>query len=151
MPNPIVHWEISGKDGAKLQDFYGKMFDWKINSDNPMNYGIVETGGTGGINGGIFGSKEGAPSYVTFYVMVDDLQAYLDKAVGLGGKAILPPMPIEGVGATLCECSCSPECSLSLVRISGARALALAADASTPVTPTGSTPNPSAGCSSQRG
>ncbi|MEW6050149.1 MAG: VOC family protein [Candidatus Zixiibacteriota bacterium] len=36
---------------------------------------------------------------MTIYVMVDDLQAYLDKAVKLGGSVVVPPTPIPGVGA----------------------------------------------------
>jgi predicted enzyme related to lactoylglutathione lyase len=30
--------------------------------------------------------------YTTFYVEVDDLKAYLDKAVALGGKVVVPPV-----------------------------------------------------------
>jgi len=36
---------------------------------------------------------------VTFYVQVDDLAAYLAKAERLGGKTLLPPMPVPGVGS----------------------------------------------------
>ena len=32
---------------------------------------------------------------ITFYVKVDDLQAYLDKAVSLGGTQAMPPMDME--------------------------------------------------------
>jgi predicted enzyme related to lactoylglutathione lyase len=35
---------------------------------------------------------------VTFYVMVEDLQAHLDKAVSLGGTALVPPTAISGGG-----------------------------------------------------
>jgi predicted enzyme related to lactoylglutathione lyase len=97
MPNPVVHFEISGKDGAKLQEFYAKLFDWNISTDNPMHYGMVEKGGDGGIGGGIQTASEGVP-YLTFYVQVDDLQAYLDKATELGGQMVLPPTDIPGVG-----------------------------------------------------
>ncbi len=49
-----------------------------------------------GIGGGISQSGEDPPSLmVTFYVMVDDLQAYLNKTVGLGGTQVLPPMDME--------------------------------------------------------
>ena len=100
MANPVVHWEIGGaRDAKRLGDFYSQLFDWRVNADNPHNYTLVDTGGAGSINGGIGQACEGQPGYLAFYVQVDDLQAYLDKAVGLGGKAILPPMPIEGVGA----------------------------------------------------
>jgi len=99
MAHPVVHFEIAGKDGTKLQEFYGKLFDWKISVEAAMgNYGLVE-GSEGGIGGGIFQGQEGIAPFVTVYVSVDDLQAYLDKAVRLGGKTVLPPTPIPSVGA----------------------------------------------------
>ncbi len=42
MAHPVVHWEITAKDAGKMQEFYGKLFDWKIDANNPMNYGMVE-------------------------------------------------------------------------------------------------------------
>jgi hypothetical protein len=99
MGQPVVHFEIAGKDGAKLQQFYAALFDWKINSDNPMNYGLVDTGGQGGIGGGIFQTPPEMPPYLTIYVNVDDLQAYLDKAESLGGKTVVPPTPIPNYGS----------------------------------------------------
>jgi len=47
MANAVVHFEILGKDGAGLQKFYGDLFGWKVNADNPMKYGYVapEAGG----------------------------------------------------------------------------------------------------------
>lgn len=62
-------------------------------------YGLVETGGQGGINGGIMACPPGIPPYLTFYISVDDLQATLDKAERLDGKTIVPPTPIPNVGA----------------------------------------------------
>src|SRR5437764_11062353 len=94
MANPVVHFEVLGKDGAGLQRFYGELFDWKIDSDNPMNYGMVEAG-AGGIPGGVGPSQDGS-TLVTIYVQVDDLQAALDKAGKLGGKAVMPPMDVPG-------------------------------------------------------
>src|SRR5438105_2833837 len=107
MPNPVVHWEIASKNAKQQQEFYAKLFDWKINADNPMNYGVVETGGSGGINGGIFAPNDPGPTWVTFYVLVDDLQAYLDKAESLGAKTVVPPMPIPGHGS--CALFTDPE------------------------------------------
>jgi len=99
MAHPVIHWEIAGRDAAKLQEFYSKLFEWKIDSNNPMNYGAVKAGGEGGIGGGICKAEGEMPSYVTFYVQVDDLQASLDKAVSLGGNQIVPPTPIPNVGS----------------------------------------------------
>jgi predicted enzyme related to lactoylglutathione lyase len=97
---PVVHWEIGARDGSKLQEFYRTLFDWKIQVDPQFNYGMVETGGQGGINGGIstLQCSEAQP-YVAFYVQVDDLEGYLARAEGMGGKTIIPPMPIPGVGS----------------------------------------------------
>ena len=99
----VCHWEIAGRDGAKLQSFFRSMFDWEIDANNPMNYGMVRSGGQegNGIDGGIFQMPEGMPTHVTFYVMVDDLQAYLDKAASLGGQTLLAPMEIPGGGGRI--------------------------------------------------
>ena len=43
MPNPVVHWEIAAKDGPKIQEFLRKLFDWHVDPNNPMNYGMVST------------------------------------------------------------------------------------------------------------
>lgn len=97
MPNPVVHFEIVGKDGRRLQQFYGELFGWTINADNPHGYGLVDTG-SGGIGGGI-GTTDG-PNWVTIYVEVPDLQATLQKAESLGGRTLMPPTEIPGA-ATL--------------------------------------------------
>ena len=88
MPNPIVHFEIVGPDGPALQKFYGDLFDWKLNADNPMNYALVDTGaGEQGVGGGISSSDT---AQTVFYVGVDDAQKYLDMAVAAGGKVVHP-------------------------------------------------------------
>jgi predicted enzyme related to lactoylglutathione lyase len=102
MGQPVVHFEVMGDDGDKLQSFYSDLFDWKINSDNPMNYGIVDREGNVnadgvGIGGGIGGSTE-FPSHVTFYVEVPDVEAALAKAESLGGTRTMGPDEVsEGV------------------------------------------------------
>jgi predicted enzyme related to lactoylglutathione lyase len=94
MPNPVVHFEIMGKESAKLGSFYSGLFGWKVDADNPMHYGMVDTGGQG-IPGGIGDEPDGS-NRVTVYVQVDDLQKYLDDAVSRGGSVIMPPTEIPG-------------------------------------------------------
>jgi uncharacterized protein len=95
MPNPVVHFEVTGQDGKKLQEFYSKTFGWNVNADNPMNYGIVE-GQEGGIGGGI-SAGDGSTKQVTFYIAVDNPQAYLDKIESKGGKTVMPVTEIPGM------------------------------------------------------
>jgi uncharacterized protein len=99
MPQPVVHFEISTKNLAKSNEFYGKLFDWNISQYPGMEYGMVAAAGEKSIGGGIGPVQPGDTTCVTIYVQVDDLQAYLDKATKLGGKAIVPPTPIPGIGA----------------------------------------------------
>lgn len=99
MAQPVVHFEIMGKDGAKSREFYGKLFGWQYQVMEEMNYGLVSPAGEGSIGGGVGGAMNGAPPYITFYIHVDNLKASLDKAESLGGKTVLPPTPIPGTGA----------------------------------------------------
>ena len=96
MGAPIVHFEIMGGKGKELEKFYGELFGWKINSNNPMNYGMVETGGEPkGINGGVGPAHDGNKR-VSIYAQVEDLQATLDRVEHLGGKTVLPPTEVPG-------------------------------------------------------
>jgi predicted enzyme related to lactoylglutathione lyase len=97
MANPVVHWEIGGREAAKLFSFYGQLFDWQINTENP-EYGLVGPS-DGGIGGGIMEVASDVPPYVTVYVHVADLDATLAKVAELGGCMVKPPAPIPGVGS----------------------------------------------------
>ena len=87
MGNPVVHWELMSKDPANVSAFYEKIFGWTIQHIPEMNYYMVETGGDGGINGGILKpQREGTwPGNMLFYINVDDLDAYKKKIVAAGG------------------------------------------------------------------
>jgi uncharacterized protein len=97
MGNPVVWFEVMGKDGAKLRSFYGDLFGWSYENVEGMDYGMVQ-GADGGempsIPGGIGTAPEGAPSYQTFYVGVDDVPAALAKAESLGGTTLVPEMEL---------------------------------------------------------
>jgi predicted enzyme related to lactoylglutathione lyase len=102
MGQPVVHFEIMGSDANTLWSFYSDLFGWKINTDNPQGYGVVEREGNvnaegAGIGGGV-GAAEGVPGHVTFYVEVPDVEAALKKAESLGGTRVLGPDAVaEGV------------------------------------------------------
>jgi predicted enzyme related to lactoylglutathione lyase len=90
MSNQVVHFEIIGKNGTQLQDFYGKLFGWTVKADNPWNYGLVDAGESG-IGGGI---GAGETTGATFYVAVPDLEATLAQVEQMGGKTETPPTEI---------------------------------------------------------
>ena len=103
MGQPVLHFEVVGKDADGLRSYYSELFGWEFDTDNPMNYGIIDreqnlTDGGIGIGGGVGGAPEGDDGYVTFYVGVDDVEASLAKAESLGGTRVLGPEEImEGL------------------------------------------------------
>ncbi len=103
MGQPVVHFEVIGKDPEALQNYYSELFGWEIDADNPMNYGTVQREGNTnpdgvGIGGGVGPGPEGYEGHVTFYVEVPDVEAALAKAESLGGTRMMgPEEPMEGV------------------------------------------------------
>ncbi|HEX3733953.1 MAG TPA: VOC family protein [Solirubrobacterales bacterium] len=96
MGQPVVHFEVVGKDGDKLKGYYAEMFGWEIDSNNPMNYGLIDreanlNSAGMGIGGGIGQGPEGYDGHVTFYVEVPDVEAALAKAESLGGARVMGP------------------------------------------------------------
>jgi uncharacterized protein len=99
MGQPVVHFEVIGKDGEKLQSYYSELFGWEIDADNPMKYGMVQREGNVspegiGIGGGVGAGPEGYAGHVTFYVGVPDVEAALTKAESLGGSRVMGPEKI---------------------------------------------------------
>ena len=93
MPNPVVHFEVQSVDADKSKAFFKDVFGWSVNNvpmPGGVNYGLVDTESAGiGINGGI-GPSFSDETCVTFYIAVDDPQAYLDKAVAAGAEVLMP-------------------------------------------------------------
>ncbi len=96
MGHPVVHFEVVGRDGPALQSFYSELFGWKLDTNNPMGYGVVaredNVNADGvGIGGGVGQAPEGYPGHVTFYVEVPDVEAALAQAESLGGRRMMGP------------------------------------------------------------
>ena len=99
MGQAVTHFEIIGKDGKKLQQYYSELFGWEIDANNPMQYGIISREGNtnaegAGIGGGVGAGPEGYGGHVTVYVEVPDVEAALAKAESLGGTRIMGPEKI---------------------------------------------------------
>ena len=88
MATHVIHVEVVGKDGPKLQKFYADAFGWGLDTNNPDGYGMYRD--ENGLTAGIGKSPMGGDGHVTFYVHSDDPAGTLKRVEQLGGKIIMP-------------------------------------------------------------
>ena len=67
MGQPVVHFEVIGTDGKKLQAYYAELFGWDVDANNRC-----------------------------LRRRVPDVAAALDKAVSLGGTTVFGPETVMG-------------------------------------------------------
>jgi predicted enzyme related to lactoylglutathione lyase len=101
MAQPVVHFEVVGKDPTRLREFFSELFGWQFDVPSPVapevsapdDYGFLELitaeDGTG-IRGGV-GGGPGYQSHAVFYVGVPDVEAALQRAEALGGTRMMGP------------------------------------------------------------
>ncbi|HEU5386849.1 MAG TPA: VOC family protein [Streptosporangiaceae bacterium] len=101
MGQPVVHFEIIGKDPARLRDYFGELFGWEFDLPSPVSQAVSDPASYGfinrmttsdgtGIPGGV-GGGAGYETHAVFYVAVPDVEAALAKAESLGGKRLMGP------------------------------------------------------------
>ncbi len=95
MPNPVVYFEIGCRDREATEKFYADLFGWSLLREGPDSR--ISTGERG-IPGHITSLGHEPHRYVTVYVEVEDIAAALAKAESLGGRTLVPPVPIPPRG-----------------------------------------------------
>jgi predicted enzyme related to lactoylglutathione lyase len=101
MSQPVVHFEIAGRDPERLRNYFGQLFGWSFDVPSPVakevsdpdSYGflnLVVSDDGAGIPGGI-GGGPGYDSHAVFYVGVPDVGEALQQAEELGGRRVMGP------------------------------------------------------------
>ncbi|MCL4387361.1 VOC family protein [Patescibacteria group bacterium] len=102
----VVHFEIPAEDTKRAQNFYNKVFGWKINEIPEMDYTIVHTGPldennmpkeSGFINGGIMG-RSGDFQHPSVTIGVEDIESALAKIKENGGEILKEKMEVGDMG-----------------------------------------------------
>lgn len=93
---PVVHFEIGCREVEKTTRFYSDLFGWKASAYGPA--AMIDTASGQGIQGHINSLGHEPHKYTIFYVQVDNLESYLGKIAQMGGKQIVPPMDVPGMG-----------------------------------------------------
>lgn len=99
----VVHFEIYADDPQRAVKFYGDLFGWTFQKFEHADYWLVTTGPDDqpGINGGLMQRPDGAGKGSTGYlcvVSVDDIDATIAKARGMGAGEADPKRAVPGVG-----------------------------------------------------
>jgi predicted enzyme related to lactoylglutathione lyase len=111
MGQPVVHFEIIGRDPSELRSYYGDLFGWTFRDNAPVapevsqtdSYSFIDRISTDdgtGIPGGIGGGSS-FRSHALFYVGVPDVEAALQAAERLGGTRVLGPARNEAGGVVV--------------------------------------------------
>jgi len=103
----IVHFEIPADDTEKLMKFYTKLFGWKMQKAEWMDYWLIETvpvnerGQTirPGVNGGMY-KREAPDDKPRNFISVESVDEYIKKIKALGGRIIVPKQEVLKTGWT---------------------------------------------------
>ncbi len=108
--DPVVHFEMPGKDKDRMSKFYETAFGWQTHKlgKEMGEYVVVSTSESepngrpkmpGMINGGFYTpSADPASQYPSVVIGVRDLEASLAKVTAAGGQMHGEPYDIPGVG-----------------------------------------------------
>jgi uncharacterized protein len=77
MAQPVVHFEVIGRDPNKLRDYYGQLFGWS------------------------FADPMGPNDYATIQDLEGIGEAALGQAESLGGRRMMGPDEVPGVGIVI--------------------------------------------------
>ena len=95
------HFAINADNVQRAKRFYETVFDWRFDPWGPPNFYQIKNAGQG-----LFGALQGRRELVPGVRMagyeasfgVEDLKATIAAVEASGGKIVMPPYRIEGVG-----------------------------------------------------
>jgi len=91
MTHPVTQFQILSKAPDETAQFYGSLFGWTVDANNPMGYRRIHTGSKDGIQGGIWPAPPQSPNFVQLFIAVDDVAKLAGAAEKLGAKMLIPP------------------------------------------------------------
>lgn len=99
-PGALSLNQLNTSDPEAAQSFYKDLFGWRVefNGTDEQDYWGLYNGDN--LNGGMMplpeqAAQAGAPSHWLVYFTSADLDASVERLGELGGKMMVPPMPIE--------------------------------------------------------
>ena len=101
MPAPLRHFAINADDVQRAKRFYEGVFDWDFTPWGPPDFYQVKNAGQGYL-GALQGRREIKPGArmlgVEATMGVEDIKATMAAVEAGGGKVLMGPFKLEGVG-----------------------------------------------------
>jgi uncharacterized protein len=104
----VVHFEIPTDDAERARNFYGSVFDWRVQAMEGYDYTMVVTTPVdeqtqtptvpGAINGGMRSRRDETPAPL-LVIQVDSIDDSLKKIEAEGGSMVTPRTEMPGMGA----------------------------------------------------
>lgn len=97
--HPAVMFEIIALDQEKLKEFYSYVFGWSYQTGTGSFAYVHFPAEARPLLGGIGRATDGAPGFEpghNFYLLVDDLDAAIERALQAGGMKYVDPTPVDG-------------------------------------------------------
>jgi predicted enzyme related to lactoylglutathione lyase len=100
----VVHFEVHAENPERAVRFYERVFGWRFQHVEAIDYWMVSTGEGPGIDGGLLRRRGPAPQAgqpVNAFVCtlgVNDIDASVNAAMTAGAVMAVPRMPIPGIG-----------------------------------------------------
>ncbi|MEA3203077.1 MAG: uncharacterized protein QOI63_747 [Thermoplasmata archaeon] len=95
----LGHTEFASTEPSATQRFLEKVFHWSFETRRMPQGDYLAFQTPGGGRGGIRPTQAGDAPSTTNYVIVDDLDATIQKVQKAGGQVVLPRVDVPGMGS----------------------------------------------------
>jgi predicted enzyme related to lactoylglutathione lyase len=97
MAQPVTYAEIHSPDLEASRAFFAAAFGWDLRPFAAPDYLVAPHGDGAGIDTGLLASRDGQPRTVPI-IRVGPLDEAIPRVEASGGKVVVPPFSITGVG-----------------------------------------------------
>lgn len=100
-PGAVVHVELTSKDPAATRKFYEGVFGWRFKKAEMPDMGSMEYWtweAASGPAGGLTTPMNNMPPGTLNYLLVDSVDAAVQKITAHGGKILMPKQEIPKIG-----------------------------------------------------
>jgi uncharacterized protein len=94
---PVSYVELNSPDLPATTAFFAAVFGWRAQPFAAPDYLVAPHGDRPGVDTGLMPARDGQPRAIPV-IRVDDLDGTLARVAAHGGRTVVEPFTIDGVG-----------------------------------------------------